>query len=76
MMTRSDILQALDLERKAQYKKWGDQSGNSIGRWLGILIEELGEASKGYLDSNYDNYRHELIHAGAVIVAMIEHAPK
>lgn len=75
-MTKSDILQALDLERKAQDEKWGNQSDNSIGRWLAILVEELGEASKAFLESDYEKYRDELIQAGAVIVAMIEHAPR
>lgn len=67
-----DMLQ----ERRAQDAKWGEQNFD-YSKWLAILSEELGEASKEWLTQEFQgiftgNFRTELIQSAAVLVAMIE----
>lgn len=67
-------------ERLRQNEKWGKQEHDPI-EWLGILGEEVGEVNKACIetyfnyegaDSDYSEYRKELIQTAAVCVAMIE----
>lgn len=58
-------------ERKRQDKIWGEQNHHPF-KWLGILMEEVGEASKAVLTKDMLLYRSELIHVAAVAVAMVE----
>ena len=58
-------------ERIRQDKKWGEQNHDTF-KWLSILMEEVGEASKGAVEYNYREYRKELIQVAAVAIAMIE----
>ncbi len=58
-------------ERWRQHRVWGEQD-QSNGRWLEVLTEELGEASKASLEGDARQRRIELVQAAAVIVAMIE----
>lgn len=82
-LTRKIIVQAIVDERKRQDEKWGDQSSNTNGKWLAVLIEEVGEAGQAILDegktdTTADTGRvtglvEELIQAAAVIIAWLEH---
>lgn len=76
-------------ERAVQDTLWGPapRLDHDFGRWLQILMEEIGEASKADLEGTYDWKRdeweqadihqedvdHELAQAAAVIVAWLEH---
>jgi len=71
------ILLEVEIERRNQDDKWGEQNHNPAD-WLMILGEEFGEASKAALEAKFihnDNgirYRKELIQVAAVVVAMVE----
>lgn len=58
-------------ERARQEQKWGEQN-HAPDRWMTILGEEFGEACKGALEQDWDNYREELVQVAAVAVAAIE----
>lgn len=59
------------VERIRQDTKWGEQN-HDPAIWLSILMEEVGEASKAYLEGDGVGYVHEMIQVGAVVVAMLE----
>lgn len=71
------VLIEVELERRKQDEKWGEQNHNPAD-WLMILGEEFGEASKAALEAKFAHndggrsYRKELIQVAAVAVAMIE----
>lgn len=72
LQTQRDIL----AECTAQDAKWGRQD-HSAELWLTILMEELGEAAKAYLDERRDRgrageYRKEMVQVAAVALAAIE----
>ena len=67
-----EIFDAIRAERAAQDAKWGDQSGNSQGRWLVIMMERLGELARVLLNSTLEDARPELIQVAAVAVAWLE----
>ncbi len=58
-------------ERKRQDGKWGEQNHHPL-KWLAILAEEFGEASKAWLEGEGVKYRDELVHVAAVALAAIE----
>ncbi|MFH2143069.1 MAG: hypothetical protein ABIJ97_11635, partial [Bacteroidota bacterium] len=58
-------------ERNRQDNKWGEQNHHPY-KWLAILQEEVGEASKAILESSLLKYRDECIQVCAVALAMIE----
>ena len=58
-------------ERINQIKKFGTQN-HEYYKWLAILLEEIGEASKEILEDNIENYCKELIQIASVSVAMLE----
>ena len=63
-------------ERAKQDAKWGEQN-HEDGYWLGILMEEVGEVSKEYIEAPYNDsgdseLRQELIQVAAVAVAWVE----
>jgi len=74
------ILNEVFAEREKQDERWGEQNHEPI-EWLGILGEEVGEVNKACIetyfhyegsDSDYSEYRKELIQTAAVAVAMVE----
>lgn len=84
MSTVHDIVHEVIVERLKQETKWGQQNHEPV-KYLSILAEEFGEASKEvvkytfYEDSHpverhqrLVNLRKELIQTAAVAVAMIE----
>ena len=42
-------------ERKAQIKKWGDQSNNHLFEWVSILAEEMGELAEAVNETCFKN---------------------
>lgn len=68
---RKKIYSDIENERLNQLKKWGDQR-HSFDRWVVILSEELGEASKASLEDQFENWREEIVQIGAVAVAALE----
>lgn len=62
-------------ERQRQDEKWGIQD-HATYKWLTILMEEVGEASKAALESDdrhgNDDYREEMVQVAAVALAAIE----
>lgn len=68
--TRDRILKQVQQECVYQDAKWDDQN-HSDGKWLIILIEELGEASESILEGNIEEGRHELIQSAAVLIQWI-----
>lgn len=77
------IIADIVAERTKQDEKWGIQDHN-FTTWLVILMEEVGEFSKAYLEFLFAkttladkqkqivNVREELIQVCAVAVAMVE----
>lgn len=68
-MTTNKVLEDIRKERIRQIKKWGIQK-HDYPQWLTILLEEVGESSKAYLE--HGNLHEELVHVAAVAVAMVE----
>lgn len=65
-------------ERAKQDAKWGTQNHDFL-TWLAIFMEEVGEASKAFMDNSLspskelrDNFKNELIQTAAVSVAILE----
>lgn len=65
------VLEAIMVERWKQDDTWGEQNHGPF-TWLGILMEEVGEASAAALEGDGQQFRKELIQAAAVTVAIIE----
>lgn len=70
------VLRQVESERHKQSKKWGEQNHDGY-RWLAILGEEVGEANKAMLQTEFggssvEHLREELIQVAAVAVAFIE----
>ncbi|KKN64509.1 hypothetical protein LCGC14_0491220 [marine sediment metagenome] len=84
---RQEIFSDIFMERERQDEKWGPvpRQNHTFGRWLQILIEELGEASEANLNVVFStetgndvahreaDVDHELTQAAAVLVAWLEH---
>lgn len=68
---QAGILHSVIRERMRQDGKWGQQNHHP-GNWDGILGEEFGEVQKAVNESDWDNYRTELIETAAVALAMVE----
>lgn len=71
----SDPLQDIMEERCRQDAKWGEQNHADL-YWLGILMEEVGEASRHIIEADHpervNKMRKELIEAAAVCLAWLE----
>lgn len=65
------IWQLIVDERKYQEKKYGKQNHEPL-KWLAILMEEVGEASKEVLECQMPNYVEEMVQVAAVAVAALE----
>lgn len=67
---------SVSMERLRQDQKFGQQD-RSPADWLVILMEEVGEFSKAYLDHRFGGkdpreIRNELVQVAAAAMAMIE----
>jgi len=58
-------------ERMRQDSKWGEQNHDD-GKWLKIIVEELGEVAKALLEGDSEQGVKELSHVCAVGVAWME----
>ncbi len=65
------IIGQITAERGRQDAKWGIQN-HGFAHYNAILIEEVGEVSKAYLEQDLTGLREEMVQAAAVLVAMIE----
>ena len=67
------VLDLVRTERMQQDSKWGEQNHPDL-YWLGILMEEVGEASRAIIEGRgWEEKRdNELIQVAAVAVAWIE----
>lgn len=70
-MSNPEIPILVMAERDRQDNKWGEQN-HGDGIWALILMEELGEAAKEFLEGNLKYARKELIESAAVTVAWVE----
>lgn len=70
MSTQQGIIDQILQERKRQDLKWGTPQSYSDNYWLGILMEEVGEAAKNAIE--FSNPEDELIQVAAVALAWIE----
>lgn len=68
---RVKLLNEICSERENQDRKWGQQNHHPE-RWLSILVEEVGEASKEICEYNGKKYREEMIQVAAVALSMLE----
>ena len=71
------IIDMIKRERALQDAKWGDDQRQPMFRWFVILMEEVGEASKAYLDHHWRGdpkiaVTEELVQCAAVVVKMLE----
>ncbi len=66
---QANALTALLTERKAQDAKWGYVEHDG-GKWLGILMEEVGEMCQDINQGN--DYKEELIQVAAVAMSWLE----
>lgn len=66
------VLALLREERARQDEKWGPQHHDD-GAWLLILAEEIGETAQAALQGRRTDVVDELVQAGAVVVAWLEH---
>ena len=67
-----DILRLVKEERARQDGGWGTQHHSKL-YWLGVLMEELGEAAKNAIESpTAAAFCEELIQVAAVCVAAVE----
>lgn len=76
-MVTEKVLGDVRKERDRQDRKWTVGRRHAPGLWFLILMEECGEAAKAALESyfgdgNWRDYRKEMVHAAAVLVAMGE----
>lgn len=70
-----DPLQDILEERARQDEKWGERDHGDL-RWLGILMEEVGELSRciieGKITPRSKQKKHELVQVAAVALAWLE----
>lgn len=72
-----EIICEIKKERQNQIKKWGNRKWKPVEH-IGILMEEVGEVAREIVDDYFldwdtkENYKKELIQAGAVIFNMLE----
>ena len=69
---RDKIFHLINKERLAQDEKWGVEDHPDL-RWLGILMEEVGEAAKDIIENNHPkDLTKEIIQIATVCVAWLE----
>lgn len=71
MIPKIEIVVDILRERGRQDEKFGANRPLSAP-WLGILMEEVGEAATETFDGNLEDLRAELVQVAAVAVAWIE----
>ena len=79
---KSKVRDLIDAERRRQQEKWGgshlwghgdcSSTGVSDSIKLAVLLEEVGEAARAFLDRDVEAMRDELVQVAAVAVAWLE----
>lgn len=82
MNIRTEVLEAVTVERQRQATIWGGEHKWGVGDCsskdvnplvkLGVLTEECGEVARALLDGSPETLRTELIQVAAVAVAWLE----
>lgn len=82
MTNFADVIGAVDAERARQRTKWqgphdwgfGDCSSPGVqdSTKLAVLLEEVGEVARAYLERTPEQLRTELVQVAAVAVAWLE----
>lgn len=67
-----NIFALIRIERSRQDSKWGAYRRLTWLKWLGILMEEVGEVAKAILEHDEQGAKIELVQCAAVIVNWIE----
>ncbi len=75
MNIREGIFDLIDVERQVQEKKWGTQE-HAPEFWMLVLVEEIGEAARAFLQCRIVEGCAELVQAAAVLVAWMEYLIK
>ena len=72
-MDRQDIYDLINRERHKQTDLYGNQMDKSNGRWLPVLVSEVGEVADN-LSKNIDQelLKHDLVQVAAVAIAWLE----
>lgn len=72
-MDRQDIFNLINRERENQTDLYGNQMDKTNGRWLPVLVAEVGEVADS-LSKNTDQelLKRDLIQVAAVAVAWLE----
>ena len=72
-LTKEDIFKLVSEERDRQDIKYGSiPTYTSFPDYQIVLMEELGEMNRAYLERDADNFTNETIQSIAVLVAMLE----
>jgi len=81
-MIRAAVFAAIDVERQRQQDLWsvphswgfGDCSSPDVETSvkLAVLIEEVGEAARAFLENDDESFRTEMTQVAAVAVALLE----
>ena len=71
--SRSKMFSLISAERDRQIEKWGRRRNHRHLYWLGILMEEVGEAAQAVIENKqWEEIRKELVQVAAVAVAWME----
>lgn len=72
-LTKEDIFKLVSIERNRQDSKFGIiPTFKSFPFYQVVLLEEIGEINRAYLELDTDNFINETIQSIAVLVAMLE----
>ncbi len=74
MITRSDIFMAISTERERQDRLHPDDYPDGV--FLAVLVEEVGEVARAWLEYEPKQLRTELVQVAAVCVRMLERGEK
>lgn len=77
MINNWDVPEEVAEQRLRNHARWGDRSveGNAPedeGRWLALIVEEVGEISRALLDGDRAALRREAVDAMAVCWMLID----
>ena len=58
---RQDFANKVEIEREKQNNTWGHPDLRQTAPWLAILVEEVGEVARAFLDNEGDTKRGDLV---------------
>jgi NTP pyrophosphatase (non-canonical NTP hydrolase) len=68
---RREILRQLDLQQSGKFKHIAFDVGCSNETRLAMLMEEVGEVSRGLQDNNWENLKAELTQVAAIATSWV-----